>query len=232
MTDAQTEAAVQALSERTGHVFKDPALLKRALTHRSKLNESHETEHNERLEFLGDAVIQLTVSHLLYAHFGSASEGELSKLRATLVSKGSLANKARRLDVGHVLRMGEGEERSGGKRKESLLADAYEAIVAAIYLDGGFQPACRFIETQFGPDLTDVQQQSDDPKTDLQQHCQRVFRSLPAYRLSAEQGPEHDRTFFAEVLIGARVLGAGQGKSKKLAEQAAARAALLALRAE
>ncbi|MCC6807968.1 MAG: ribonuclease III [Deltaproteobacteria bacterium] len=212
------------LEARIGHAFADPALLRLALTHRSIVNETSEKEHNERLEFLGDAVLQLILTELLYAHDARADEGELSRLRATAVNKDALAAHARTLDLGSALRLGEGEKKTGGHTKSSLLADAFEAVVAAIHLDGGYDAAKAFVSRHV--DIAKLRLQSSDPKTELQHYCQKMFHKVPTYRVQGESGPEHDRSFRCEVMLGDRVLGAGEGKSKKAAEAAAASAAL------
>jgi ribonuclease-3 len=212
------------LEERIGHVFKKKEILKLALTHRSIVNETNEVEHNERMEFLGDAVLQLIVSQLLFEHYRDAPEGDLSKLRATAVNKEALVEHALRLDLGAHLRLGAGERRSGGSQKASLLADAFEAIVAAVYLDAGFDAAKAFVVRMF--DVAGLKTRTKDPKTDLQHYCQKHMQKVPTYRLAGESGPEHERRFLCEVLVENRVLGLGEGKSKKLAEMAAATDAL------
>jgi ribonuclease-3 len=212
------------LEARLGHTFENVALLRLALTHRSITNETDETEHNERLEFLGDAVLQLIVSQMIFEHYAGESEGEMSKLRATAVNRDALAGHAKALALGPRLRLGAGERRSGGAEKPSLLADAFEAVVAAIHLDGGFEAAKAFVTRVF--DVASLKQQAKDAKTDLQHYCQKMFQRLPTYRVLSETGPEHDRRFLCEVVLEGRVLGTGEGKSKKIAEQAAAAAAL------
>jgi ribonuclease-3 len=222
MTD-ETRAALEA---GLGHRFVRPELLTVAITHRS----TGEGTHNETLEFLGDAVLSLAVSDLLMRDFPEAREGDLSKMRASLVNAEQLAHKARRVDLGRWLRLGKGEERSGGREKEKILAAAYEALLGAIYLDAGYEAARRVVEAQFD----DLQRDPEAPgyrdyKTRLQELTQRLYREMPVYTLTAEHGPDHEKEFVVELAIGGRVLGRGTGRSKKLAEQAAAMEALAAL---
>ena len=219
----ETRAALEA---GLGHRFVRPELLNVAITHRS----TGEGTHNETLEFLGDAVLSLAVSDLLMRDFPEAREGDLSKMRASLVNAEQLAHKARRVDVGRWLRLGKGEERSGGREKEKILAAAYEALLGAIYLDAGYEAARRVVEAQFD----DLQRDPEAPgyrdyKTRLQELTQRLYREMPVYTLTAEHGPDHEKEFVVELAIGGRVLGRGVGRSKKLAEQAAAMEALAAL---
>ncbi len=215
-----------------GHSFSDPALLRLALTHRSLGNESGDHTSNERLEFLGDAVLSLVISHLLFQTYPQLPEGELSRMRAGIVNANALAEKARAQNLGEGLRMSQGELSTGGRDKASLLADAYEAVLGAIYLDGGFAAAQKVIERIFGGDVQNAEAHARDPKTALQEWCQKHHHTLPSYRLVSELGPEHDRSFECEVTLGDKVLGRGSGRSKKFAEQAAAKAALQALSAE
>jgi ribonuclease-3 len=219
----ETRAALEA---GLGHRFVRPELLNVAITHRS----TGEGTHNETLEFLGDAVLSLAVSDLLMRDFPEAREGDLSKMRASLVNAEQLAHKARRVDLGRWLRLGKGEERSGGREKEKILAAAYEALLGAIYLDAGYEAARRVVEAQFD----DLQRDPEAPgyrdyKTRLQELTQRLYREMPVYTLTAEHGPDHEKEFVVELAIGGRVLGRGVGRSKKLAEQAAAMEALAAL---
>ena len=220
------EDARAALEAELGHQFVRPELLAVAITHRS----TGEGTHNETLEFLGDAVLSLAVSDLLMRGFPDAREGDLSKMRASLVNAEQLAQKARRLDLGRWLRLGKGEERSGGREKEKILAAAYEALLGAVYLDAGYEAARRVVEAQFD----DLQREPEAPgyrdyKTRLQELTQRLYREMPVYTLTAEHGPDHEKEFAVELAVGGRVLGRGVGRSKKLAEQAAAMEALAAL---
>jgi len=221
-----TSDAREALEAALGHRFARPDRLLVAITHRSQ----GEGRNNETLEFLGDAVLALAISDLLMARFPDAREGDLSKMRAALVNAEVLAGKARALDVGRWLRLGKGEEKSGGRDKESILAAAYEAVLGAIYLDAGYEPARAVIEAQFGTDLGEhatVGQR--DYKTQLQELTQRLFRETPSYTLVEESGPDHEKRFVSEIAVGGRACGRGVGKSKKTAEQAAAMQALAAL---
>jgi ribonuclease-3 len=211
------------LSESIGYRFKDEDLLARALTHRS-----HSAAHNERLEFLGDSVVNCAVALALYRKFPALSEGELSRLRASLVSQPSLAAIARRYDFGGALRLGEGELRSGGARRPSMLADAVEALVGAAFLDGGFDAANTVVERLFGdalmnidPDLT-----GKDAKTRLQEYLQSRRLQLPRYTVTAIRGEAHDQVFEVECEIGELgIRSHGEGTSRRSAEQEAAQVA-------
>ena len=213
--------------------FTDDRLLEEALTHKSYVNERRESgrTHNERLEFLGDAVLSLIISDYLARRYPELSEGALSKLKATLVSETPLANAARRLDLGRHLRLGRGEERSKGRDKTSLLADALEAVIAAVYLDGGFTASRDFTVGVLADELhrLDVVQEQpggDDYKTRFQEWCQKRYEMLPQYLVVGEAGPDHQKTFDVEVHVNHRVVGVGRGNSKKEAEQEAAQRAL------
>jgi ribonuclease III len=222
-----TNEARLALEAGLGHRFVRPEHLEVALTHRSM----GEGTQNETLEFLGDAVLSLAISDLLMRAFPGAQEGDLSKMRASLVNAEQLAQKARLLDLGRWLRLGKGEERSGGRDKEKILAAAFEALLGAVYLDVGYDAALRVVEAHFGSDL---QRHVEAPghrdyKTRLQELTQRLYRETPVYTLTDERGPDHEKEFVVELAVGGRVLGRGTGRSKKLAEQAAAMEALAAL---
>lgn len=213
--------------------FTNPNLLIEALTHKSYVNERRDSgrNHNERLEFLGDAVLSLIVSDYLTRQYPALSEGALSKLKARLVSEAPLANVARRLDLGARLQLGRGEERSNGRDKASLLADALEAVIAAVYLDGGFESSRNFTVEALADELRHIgvlQEQSggDDCKTRFQEWCQKRYESLPRYVVVRETGPDHQKAFEVEVWVNDRVCGIGRGLSKKEAEQAAAQRAL------
>jgi ribonuclease-3 len=217
------------LEDGLGHRFARPEHLAVALTHRSF---SAESPNNETLEFLGDAVLSLAVSDLLMARFPAAREGELSKMRAALVNAEILARKARALDVGRFLRLGRGEEKSGGSEKESILASAYEALLGAIYLDAGYEVARQVVARHFATDVGEVTAGLHDYKTRLQELTQRLYRETPVYTLVEESGPDHQKRFVSEIAIGGRTWGQGVGRSKKTAEQAAAMTALAALERE
>ncbi len=215
--------------------FSNPNLLERALSHLSFCNEQEnmtEDSSYERLEFLGDAVLEFLVSEMLFRAFPGEREGFLSRLRTAWVNEKQLARMARRINLGSYIRLGRGEHCQGGCRKNSILADVYEALVAAMYLDGGIDAARKFIVAQFSgllqgePDNEDVQ----DYKSQLQELLQREGGQLPSYRLVKTEGPDHRRMFQIEVVSGATLMGSGRGSSKKAAEQLAARQALIFLR--
>lgn len=204
--------------------------LRVALTHSSYSNEHPEEKvgHNERLEFLGDSVLSLCVSHLLMERAPNATEGRLSQLRSALVDEPSLAEAARRLGVGDALRLGRGEEQSGGRQKPSLLADAYEAVIAAIYLTEGFSRALAFVSEQLQDALELLLREGrrKDHKTQLQELLQRRFGEPPVYSVIDAQGPDHAKTFYVALAVQGEILSQGEGRSKKEAEQRAAEAAL------
>lgn len=224
------------LEEALGHLFSDRRLLLQALTHRSWVNESRDSEeiHNERLEFLGDAVVDLAVGHLLMEVMPKAREGMLSKLRAIVVSEQGLADAGRNLHLGKYLRLGKGEEGTGGRDKSSLLADTLEALVGAVFVDAGFTAADRVVARC----LDDVIRRAVaghlnfDYKTRLQEVAQARSRRMPQYRVVEESGPDHEKLFTVEVSLSANSLATGTGSSKKEAEQAAASEALKNLEIE
>jgi ribonuclease III len=228
------EDSLRALSRRLGCRFRDLNLLDRALRHSSYTYERPEAgPSNEQLEFLGDAVLALTVSHLLIEIFPEASEGELSRRRAALVNARQLAEVARGLDLGACLLLGRGETRQAGHKKPSLLADALEAVLAAAYLDGGFKKAQRLVNRWFAPILAQQGPLSwQDPKTALQELTQARHKLSPTYHLLEETGPSHARRFKVELRLGQTALSQGEGPSKKQAEQQAASLALEILREE
>ncbi len=220
----------EEIEARLGHRFRDPHLLRRALTHRSAAGEQGlaPEETNERLEFLGDTVIQLVVSDLLLARHPRAAEGELSRWRARLVCQESLAAAATGRGLGAALRLGEGEARSGGRDKGSILCAAYEAVVGALYLDGGLEVARRLVQEDLGPSVDEAARLARgwDAKGRLQELTQGRYHLLPRYEVVEAMGPDHDRRFRVAVWLGERHLGEGEGGSKKAAEQAAASRAL------
>lgn len=217
------------LEERIGYKFRNPFLLAEALTHPSL---GHETQQrhfdNQRLEFLGDAVLQLVITEHLFRHFGNEPEGKLTKLRSRLVSRDILQTHAAALDLGRHLLLGRGEEASGGRERTSTLADAFEALIGAIYLDSDFEEARKFILTQSRAELESVAQEPVDinPKGDLQELLQSISPTSPVYETISESGPEHDKTFVVRAIWEGRELGQGTGRSKKQAETAAAEEAL------
>jgi ribonuclease-3 len=227
----------QRLFERLGYTFADAGLLRLCLTHKSYANENPQAArgHNERLEFLGDAVLDFVVSDLLFARFPELSEGELSKLRASLVTESSLAEIARDIDLGDLLLIGRGEDQSGGRNKSSILSDALEALLAGVYLDskaaGRGQAVSGVIERLIVPRLDAVGGDSApmDFKTELQELVQKLYRETVRYRIIQELGPDHEKTFEAAVMYKDREFGRGRGRSKKQAEQAAAKTALESL---
>jgi len=224
-----------ALAERLGLSVNDRDLLAQALIHSSWLHEHPDAApgHNERLEFLGDAVVSLAVSEALYRRHPADDEGVLSARRAAIVSTPGLARLATRIDLGPSLQLGEGEAQRGGRVRPSLLASAFEALIGAIYLDRGFVTARRILARQFA---TDIRSRSpsgvEDCKTRLQEITQKLFKATPTYTLVMETGPDHAKHFVSQISVGTRTFGRGEGRSKKSAEQAAAMEALEALRVE
>jgi ribonuclease III len=219
---------VSELQQQIAFTYRDPRLLERALTHKSYANENRLTEHNERMEFLGDSVLNLVVSELLMNALPEASEGDLSRIRAAVVSEPSLAAVAREIGLGEFLLVGRGEEQTGGRDKDSLLADGLEALVASLYLDGGIDRAGDFITRFFRGTIGRVRTAggTEDHKTGLQELCQERLKTLPEYRVVSESGPDHRKEFTVELSILGEVCGRGTGRNKKEAEQRAAKEAL------
>jgi len=225
---------LEPLERRMGYRFKDRGMLEHALTHRSRVHEdaSGGVFDNESMEFLGDSVLGFVVAALLFREFPQHNEGQKSKLKASLVSSASLARLGERLDLGSFLILGRGEEKTGGRRKHAIIADCYEALIAAIYLDGGIEPAQKFIESQFAELVGEARRSggaasfTEDWKSALQEYLQSHGRGLPAYRLAAEVGPDHRKSFVVEVVVEGEAVANAEGRSKKEAAQAAARAAL------
>jgi ribonuclease III len=221
-----------ALQQAIGYRFRDRGLLEHAMTHTSRANEdvSGGVHDNESMEFLGDAVVGFVIADVLFRDFPDFDEGEKSKTKAALVSTATLARQAERLHLGEHLLLGRGEEKTGGRRKQALLADGYEALIAAIYLDGGIEHVRAFIVREFAPLLADVQQHgiagSQDYKSALQELLQAQDQPLPEYRLVGTMGPDHRKLFQVEVVVNGEALAESTGPSKKEAEQDAARAAL------
>ena len=216
---------IQSLQAVIGYRFVDPLLPVQALTHKSFSNEqSDEVLHNERLEFLGDAVLELAVSEWVYRHYPDIPEGGLTRIRSEVVCEGGLAIIARQLQLGEGLRLGKGEEKSGGREKASLLSDALEALLGAVYCDGGFAAACQVIEKIFVSmiEQTALSRYGTDYKTCLQERLQALHGKLPEYQLTKVSGPDHARIFSMEVRFDGTLLGRGCGPSKKRAEQQAA----------
>jgi ribonuclease III len=223
-----------ALESRLGYRFRDRGLLEHALTHRSRVHEdvTGGVVDNESLEFLGDAVLGLVVADALYREHPQLDEGQKSKIKAALVSSGSLARLAERLDLGSHLILGRGEEKSGGRHKTALVADACEALIAALYLDGGLEAARTFLLRELWSTLGEpsapgiLTAWTGDYKSALQEALQAAGRGLPDYRLTGEHGPDHRKAFEVDVMAGGEVLASAEGRSKKEAEQEAARLAL------
>ena len=216
------------LEKSLGHRFKRPDLLELALTHRSWANEQGVPEHYERLEFLGDTVLGLVTAEWLYQNHPELPEGELSKRKAQLVSRPTLAQYAEKLDLGPVLKIGVGEDRSGGRAKANLLADSMEAVFGAVYLDAGLDAARTVITPMLEEEGEEpVQLLAADAKTQLQEVTQALGWDLPEYRLTGTTGPDHSKTFIVECWVGGELAGQGEGPSKKAAEQKAAAEALV-----
>lgn len=221
--------SLKRLQADLGITFRKPHLLKQAFTHSSFVNEQRVpgARDNERLEFLGDAVLQLTVSEYLYTTYPDRPEGELTKHRASIVCEPSLVQFAERLDFGACVFLGKGEELTGGRSRPALLADVFESFVGALYLDQGLDAVKTFLQAHLFPYLAkDAMLQAGDYKTKLQEYTQQRGLGSVEYRIVEERGPAHDREFFSEVWLDERMLGAGSGRSKKDAEQQAASQAL------
>ncbi|MGE0631534.1 MAG: ribonuclease III [Pseudobdellovibrionaceae bacterium] len=222
---------VASLEKKLSYKFKDKELLKAALTHRSFHDESKgkSKNHNERLEFLGDAVVDLAVSDLLMALYPQEAEGPLSKKRASLVNEKTLADLAKKMGIGQALLLGKGERKGEGEEKPRLLASAFEAVVGAIYLDGGFRTAKKWLSVMMKDVFVNLDKEADhyslDFKTRLQELIQAKYKTAPTYELSKEKGPSHSPTFEVNLKIGNRVIAKGSGRSKKQAEQEAAKIA-------
>jgi len=221
------------LQSRIGYRFRDRGLLEHALTHKSRAAEdaSGGVADNESLEFLGDAVLGLVVADTLYHQYPDYNEGQKSKVKAAVVSTQSLARQAEAISLGDHMILGRGEEKTGGRFKQALLADAYEALIAAIYLDGGLDAAGGFLrrELKEAIDAGSAQTFAPDYKSALQERVQALGHPLPEYRLSGAEGPDHRKTFTIEVVVNGDVLGSATGRAKKEAEQEAARLALARL---
>jgi ribonuclease-3 len=232
MTDKDADPYT-TLEARLGHVFADRALCEAALTHKSWLNEAPPgaaRTDNERLEFLGDAVLALVVSDLLMQRFPERAEGELSKTRAVIVSEVGLSKTAQTIGLGQWIFLGRGEDQAGGRGKASILSDALEALMGAVYLDGGLEAARRVAEQLFGEALQDAEQQTrHDYKSRLQERSQALLQATPEYRVVGQEGPDHDKRFSVTISLAGREYGRAVGRSKKEAEQSAAAQALAIL---
>jgi ribonuclease-3 len=209
--------------------IKDARLIGRALTHRSYINEHPEAlEDNERLEFLGDAVLDFVVGAWLYNHFPEMSEGEMTRLRAALVSTERLGDFGAKIHIGRALRMGNGEEESGGRRRQAMLCNAFEALVGAIYLESGVHAVEAFLDPLLSSAVQQIRagKADRDPKSQLQEWVQARGLSAPQYRIVSESGPDHSKYFHVEVVVGGKSLGRGEGRSKQAASKAAASEAM------
>lgn len=211
-----------------GYTFKNKDLLHEALSHSSYANEyKHGRHSNERLEFLGDSVLSIVVSDHLFKHFKHLPEGELTKIRASLVCEKALFEFSKNIELGRFIMLGKGEENSGGRERPSIIADAFEAVIAAIYLDGGMESARKYVLGFIPKDLDrNSSKKLNDYKTVLQEIIQRNPEEKVEYVLKSESGPDHNKTFEVQVMLNSNVIGTGQGRSKKLAEQMAAKEAL------
>jgi len=221
---------INEFREKFGLNFSDPILLITALKHRSFLNVTNEprTSSNERLEFLGDAVLDLIVTHFLYEKFPNKTEGQLSKIKSILVSKPVLADVAVQISLGNLVLINWGEEKTGGRQRQSILADAFEAIVGAIFLDMGLSKATEFVQEHLLKDFQKIVKKGlyKNYKSGLLEYSQKLGKGLPEYRVIEESGPDHAKEFYVEVWINGGKMGEGKGKSKKTAEQRAAQNAL------
>ena len=222
----------KAIEKNIQYVFKDKCLLKQALSHSSFINEmkkAGEMESYERLEFLGDAVLEMITSEFLYENYRDLPEGKLTKLRASIVCEHTLSAVAQMLQLGNYVLLSKGEELTGGRGRSSILCDLFEAVLGAIYLDGGIEPAKRYVETFL---LTDIENKSlfYDAKTTLQELVQKDGKGVVTYEILEESGPDHNKTFVTEVLVDGVPLAQGEGSSKKNAQQMAAYSAILKLR--
>ena len=224
------------LEARLGTTFKNRDLLRLSLVHTSYLNENPGIGigSNERLEFLGDAALGVVVAHQLYGEYPDVDEGKLTELRAHLVRRDTLARAAARLDLGDYLQLGRGEDAAGGRKRPTNLARAYEAVVGAIYLDGGLAKVRAFVKRSLGEEIAALRATGmpHDPKSRLQELIQSRWQTTPSYRLVRTEGPDHARRFTVQVLVSGRVLGSGEGRSKQMAEKQAAERALEALEQE
>lgn len=231
--DSLSADPTTALIDRLGHDFAEPGSILLALTHRSWCAENAGTASNERLEFLGDAVLGLVVTDHLFTTHPEMSEGSLAKVRAAVVSEPTLAEVAAELGVGDAVRLGKGEAASGGRAKASILSDTLEAIIGAVHIDGGVEAARAVVLSKFGARMDAAAEGpgGGDFKSQLQELAARRFESAPVYELG-DEGPDHEKRFFARVLLDGSVVGEGEGRSKKGAEQAAAGAALARLSSE
>ncbi len=222
--DQERKKTLSVFQKNTGLRFRSFQLLNLSFIHRSSINESLSPHSNERLEFLGDAVLGSVAASLLYELLDQSPEGELAKVKSAVVSEKNLAEVSRALGISELLILGKGEEHSGGREKSAILADALEALIGAYYLDSGYKAAFHFIESWLSPTINKAleERHKNDYKSALQELSQSLYRVYPQYRFVKKTGPDHDRLFWMEVLIQGKVLGDGQGRNKKAAEQLAA----------
>lgn len=224
------------LEQKINYKFEKKYVLDRAMTHSSYANQYNLSyvEHNERMEFLGDAVLELVISEYIFKKYKNKPEGKLTKIRANIVCEDSLYERAKKINLGDYLELGRGENITGGRERASILADAYEALIAAVYIDGGLEPAREFIIPRFEDAIESIVKKENfkDYKSRLQEYVQKDGSSSIRYETVAEEGPDHDKVFFVNVWVNSSLSGEGRGKSKKEAEQEAARAALVSLGVE
>lgn len=213
------------IEKKLGYKFRDEGILETALTHSSFANETS-VESNERLEFLGDAVLGFIVARVLYDLFPEAAEGKLSKMRSAIVSRMNFAHFAKELRIDKQILLGKGEEITGGRERQSNLAGAFEAVIGAVYIDGGYRKVYTIVSRLLKDCLNGKEEIFKDYKTKLQETAQRQFKKVPKYKVVLEEGPPHDKCFHVEVKLGRRAIGKGVGSNKKQAEQAAAKEAL------
>ena len=222
---------LNGLQDRLGYTFRDTELLKTALTHSSYANEKKQSgiSSNERLEYLGDSVLGMTVALYIFNEKSNMPEGQMTRLRSEIVCEKSLATLAIKLRIGECMQLGRGEEKGGGRKRPSLLADALEAILAAMFIDGGFEPVMKLVSEHFGSHVYQFDQESTDYKTSLQEIIQEKSGQKLSYHIIDEKGPDHEKLYTVEVRLNGSVIGSGMGRSKKGAEQSAARVALAEL---
>lgn len=215
---------ISAIETKLGYVFRDQSLLTLAFIHRSFINENRSiNQHNERLEFLGDAVLGMLISDYLYGYLPSTAEGQLSYLRSRLVEASSCVNYMQSLNIANFILLGKGERMNDGRGRESIMADLFEAIMGAIYLDGGLEAAKKFLFSNFTPQIEDILKTPlRNWKALLQDYCQKKYQQTPTYDVLQASGPDHSKVFEISVLINQQELGRGRGASKKEAQQAAA----------
>lgn len=225
--DPGRKKVLAAFQKTAGIRFRSLELLNLSFMHRSLSNESEGKSNNERLEFLGDAILGAVTATLLYGDYGDKNEGELAKIKAVVVSEDILSGIARELQIDNLLLLGKGEELSGGRTKKALLADALEALIGALYLDSGYKAAFSFVGRCIGPEINRVLENNyhQDYKSLLQELSQRLFHAYPNYRLVKRSGPEHEHLFWMEVAVNGKTFGPGTGRNKKTAEQEAAKMA-------